>query len=396
MRHVVQGMTIDNGGSGVRVIKDGGVWERDAIIMPNNFVEIQEKDFRVKDVADPTMLCRFREAPKEEYLGILANGLTGAAFNNTAIMITNQETKTGTLEYYKQFLFTVAKQLMKEHEATEKKTVPVKRGLFKKTEYVDYADIMYHPVIITLLPIKEHSGVKDCAQILRQNLKGTYTVEFPLLPGSPIIRFTLDPRFIGVLPEGGIAIRSISSQIQDKDITCIVDMGHVSTDIAIFEGTSLKGKVKSSGFAGSVLVGDVKAALEEHGYRLNNEQVEQVLETNQARRGAVYEDVTEIIQECKVAFVHNYLKKEILECLMMNAINVKQVQNLLCIGAPMRDSGRGTIQRTIVEACQMYDARQLRVDEDTRYVNIRAAMPFVSRLAENARVTIESEYPEEE
>lgn len=383
MKEVIAGISLDNGGSEVRVLADNADMS-DIITMSNDFVSIAESDFRIKDVEDPKALCVFRKAPKKEYLGIIARGLTGKAYTNTSLMITSQESKTGSLNYYRQFLFAVARNaievFLKENTPTVKTT-----GFFRKREEVTYEDIHIKYAIVTCIPIKEHSGNKDCASILKNNIAGEYEVEFPLLPNKPVVKFGIDPTYVGVVPEGGVAIAGLKGRVRPEDITLVVDMGHVSTDIALFQGTALYGRVSSSAYAGSMLVGEVRAAMEEEGYRLTDAQAMEVLSTNAVWRGANHVNVKEIVDACRVAFVKNYLMREIIQNLNMNAINVKQVQNFLPIGRPLRDKGKGSVRQAIIDSCGLEDAVVEELPVDTRYANIKMTSIYTKKMVQALR-----------
>ena len=403
MKHVVSGVTIDNGGSEVRMLPYGGIVESDLIKLSNEFVTIEERNFRVKEVDDPKALCRIISAPNEQYLGIVATGLTGRAYNNSSLVISSQESKTDSINYYRQFVFNVARTILEEYLSSQKNKVksnvnvshhpkPVQYDCLPANTVYPTENIVYHSVIVTCIPIKEHSGVKDCAQLMKNNLAGEYEAEFPLLPGVPKFKFIIDPKYFGVAPEGGLAITRVRKKLQEDDITLIVDMGHITTDIVLFFGTSLLGKVKSSSYAGSILVGDIRAALEEEGYRITDEQAIRVLETNTVKRGSNVVDVSNIVNSCRISFVNNYLKKEIFECLNMNALNVKQIQNVVFVGAAMNDKGKGSIRQAIIDSCSLHEATILELGIDSRYVNVQTASLFTTKLVKSAEAYVEATY----
>lgn len=382
MNEIVRGISIDNGGSECRVLEDGCSLAS-MLTFPNDFMTIAESDFREKDVEEPKNVCVFREAPKKEYLGIIANGLTGRAYNFTSLMLTSQENKTSNTDYYRQFLFVVARDALEVVLNTQEPVV-VQKGLFRKREELGYEPLHINYAIGTCIPIKEHSGNKECANILRSAIAGDYVVEFPLLSGKPVVRFTIHSKYVGVVPEGGVAIAGLSGKVDKEDFTLIIDMGHVSTDIAVFKGAKAYGRVESSAYAGSMLVGDVRATLEEEGYRLSDEQTRRVLETGVVKNGKNDVYVGAVLDKCRGEFVNNFLKKEILQCLTRNTLNAKNIQNVLMLGAPMKQTGHGSVRQAVIDKCGLGSARVLELPIDPRYVNIKMTDIFTHKLTQAA------------
>lgn len=363
---VLRGIAIDNGGSECR---SEAVDERTVYRMTSDFVSVAEKDFRVKEVEDPLEAIRVVQAPFEEYLGIVARGAAGRLYNAKAISFDNQSTKTGSIGYYRQFIYALACDAIRAIQSQE-----------------DYkADDIFDYVVATCIPVKEHSGKNDCAALLRSRLSGKYVVEFPFLQDATVT-FYLEPNHIGVVPEGGVALTALRGNIEEDDLSLIVDMGQVTTDIAIYKGKTLYGdKVISSPYAGGTLNALVRGALVDEGYTLNEAQVLKVLETGQVRHGATQVDATDIVQEQKAAFVRNFLKNEIVQILNMNGINAMQVQNFIPIGASMNGANKdGSIVREIVMNCGLTNAAVRCLSEDLRYVNIDQTVVFAKALHKQA------------
>lgn len=371
---ILRGITIDNGGSEVRVLPLDGRIPEDLLCIPNAFYSIPEKYFRVKEVEDPRALCVFKKAPKPEYLGIFASGLTGRSYSSASnITMNNMENKTGSLSYYQQFLFSIARDAINSYlDFDQKDANKVYNGNPLKQEY--------HYVIVTCIPIKEHSGDTDCAEAMREALVGTYEVEYPLIPGQPKLTFIIQPKYFGVTPEGGIVMTSLRSLIEPEDITLVADMGNNTFDIELFKGTSLLGKVRSSQYAGQVLVGEVRSALEEKGHILTDEQAQRAVETNIVKRGALDIDVKDIIDEQRAKFVHDFLRKEVLQVLNRNGFNASQVRNFVPVGAPMQDKGPKSIRTTMIRECGLKDARVLETSVPSRYANVASASIFTKKL----------------
>lgn len=383
MRNEIRGIAVDNGGSESRVQDGMNPIMENIIKFANDFVVIQEKDFRVKDVAEPAMLCRIKEAPNPEFKCIIAQGLTGRAFDNQAITISSQEEKTSNINYYKQFIFAVAQDALKSWIKAGGYTMCSSRS--GESMQCSTVPELYKYAIVACIPIKEFNGKKDCADILKNTLAGRYSVEFPLMDKSPVVNFEISTDLTGVVPEGGVAIRGIKNELDDDDISLVIDMGCVTTDIGLFKGVNLLGKVVSSQFAGSTLLANVRVALADEGYILSESQVEKVLETKTVKNGKNVVDVSDIVNAQLRNFVSNYLKREVTQVLNMNAVNAKQVQNVVPIGAPMNNPTENILISEIISNCGLGNAEVKILAKDLRYVNIQQASKFVRRLVNKAK-----------
>ena len=372
----LRGITVDNGGSEIRVQPVCGCASSDIMKMANDVVYISEDDFRVKEVAEPERLCRVVNAPDSKMRGIFASGITGAAYVNQSLDISSQESKTGNDNFYKQFVYAVACDALRAY-------LEERSGFRIMNPRItgDYSNDTFSYVIVACIPIKEFNGNKDCAKILKDRLHGEYEVEFPLVPGEPHIYFSISRNRTGVVPEGGVAIMGLRKEIHEDDISLIVDMGHITTDIALFKGGNLFGKVISAPSAGSTLIGNIRGALADDGFYLTDSQVADIMATGTAKRGASRVDVSAVLdRQCKL-FVENYLQKEIIQILNMNAINARQVQNFIPIGAPMNPrNGTSVICDTIVKSCGLEYAEVKILAGDLRYVNVQQASNFTKKL----------------
>lgn len=377
-RRVLRVVALDNGGSGIRVCEVGDGHTDEMMVFENNIVSIEESDFRKKDIEDPRMLCRILKAPCEEYKKILAQGMTGQAYNNRMLAVSSQKAKTSSDNYYLQMLFAIARDAL--------------RGWVKSGGYSQFtigsehfnAEVDFCYVITVCIPIVEFMGVKDCASKLKDKISGEYEVEFPLMENCPRIRFTVKKEWIGVVPEGGVAVAELRGQLSSDDYSIVVDMGHVSTDIALFKGLSVCGRVVSSQFAGSTLIANVRNALADEGYILSEGQIAKVIKTGAVKSGKKEVDVSDMIREHERNFVANYLTKEIIQVLNMNAVNAKQVQNVIPIGAPMNKPMGSDIIKEIVRECGFEDAEVKLLACDLRYVNVEQAAKFARVLAKKA------------
>lgn len=375
---ILRGLAIDNGGSEVRTLSlDGKL-----TTLTNDFVRIKREDFRYKDTENPLELCDVVEAPKEEYVGIIARGMTGKMYDSKMLNITSQSAKTESIAYYNQFIYAIARDAMEEKlrrtEAKENMKLKVIVPEFLK----DTTD-MFEYIICTCIPIKEHSGKNDCATKLKAKLAGDYTVEFPLLPNHDSVRFRLTATNIGVVPEGGVAMTALRNEINPEDISIVIDIGHITMDMALFKGKTIYGnKVISAQRAGSTLISLARSSLEDAGYFVNNEQAGKAIETGIVKRGAINEDISNLILEEKKAFVKNYIYPKIVDLLNMNSINASQVQNIIPIGAAMNDK---SFIEEIINICGFRDAMVKKLSDDLRHVNVQQAVVFV-KVMYNAKM----------
>lgn len=360
---ILRGLTIDNGGSEVRTLPIDNNIDR----MSNDFVTIEAQDFRVKEVEDKLELCNVTKAPNEAYIGIVARGAAGRLYDAKAMTFDSQSAKTASINYYRQIIYAIARDAMKTKLKDD----------VKSTEDMDFDYI-----IATCIPIKEHSGKNDCTAKLKAALSGDYVVEFPLLNKVHTVSFRVKQECIGVVPEGGVAVAALREELTPDDISLVIDMGHVTVDIALFKGRTIYGdKVISSPYAGSTLIALLRSALADEGYSVNDSQVQRILETGIVKHGAQEIDATDIVNAQKVIYVQNFLKKEILSILNMNAINAKQVQYLIPVGAGMNNPERErSIVRELALNCGLSSAAVKILSKDLRYVNVEQTALFTKAL----------------
>lgn len=91
-----------------------------------------------------------------------------------------------------------------------------------------------------------------------------------------------------------------------------------------------------------------------------------------------------ILDKCREEFVNNFLKKEILQCLTRNTLNAKNIQNVLMLGAPMKQTGHGSVRQAVIDKCGLESARVLELPIDPRYVNIKMTDIFTHKLTQAA------------
>lgn len=383
MRNEIRGIAVDNGGSEVRVMDGMNPVLEDMIKLKNDFVSIKEKDFRVKEVAEPAKLCRVVEAPNPDFMGIFAQGLTGKAYEGQVVAISSQKEKTADPNYYKQFIFAVAQDALKAWIQSGGYSM-YSNGNSGSQQHPDIAD-SYDYCIVACIPIQEFSGAKDCAGLLKNTLQGHYVVEFPLLDKRPVISFNIKAEFMGAAPEGGIAIKALKDQLEEDDISLLVDMGCVTTDIALFQGTHLLGRVSSVKFASSTLVANIRAVLADEGYFVSEAQAENVLITKRVKDGHESVDVSAIVEEQSRNFVRNYLQNEIIGILNANHVNARQVQNFVPIGASFNNPESNALISEIIACANLQKAKLCILADDLRYVNIQQASRFVKKFIKKAK-----------
>lgn len=383
MRNEIRGIAVDNGGSEVRVMDGMNPVLEGMIKLKNDFVSIKEKDFRVKEVAEPAKLCRVLEAPNPDFMGIFAQGLTGKAYEGQVVAISSQKEKTADPNYYKQFIFAVAQDALKAWIQSGGYSM-YSNGNSESQQHPDIAD-SYDYCIVACIPIQEFSGAKDCAGLLKNTLKGHYVVEFPLLDKKPVISFNIKAEFMGAAPEGGIAVKALKDQLEEDDISLLVDMGCVTTDIALFQGTHLLGRVSSVKFASSTLVANIRAVLADEGYFVSEAQAENVLITKRVKDGHESVDVSAIVEEQSRNFVRNYLQNEIIGILNANHVNARQVQNFVPIGASFNNPESNALISEIVACANLQKAKLCILADDLRYVNIQQASRFVKKFVKKAK-----------
>lgn len=355
---------VDNGGSGLRVNNANG----NLLTFDSDFVSIQPQDFRKKDCEDELGVIEIVRAPHEEYLGLVARGNAGRLYESTALSFNSQGDKTSSIPWYRIFIYGLAVDAYYGKFGLDGTERPLAR---------ESTDFEY--VIATVIPVKEHGGKTDKAAILRDMLEGTYEVYFPLC--DKYVTFSIRRDYVGVLPEGGVAVAALRSELGSNDISLIIDIGHVSMEIMLFKGTKLcSNKVVTSSSAGSTLCALVQSAFSDEGYRLNEEQVREVISTKCVNVGNACRDVSAIVEKCEAEFVQNFIQEEINSVLLMNKINVRQVNNVIPIGACFEDKDE-TILREIMHTCGLGSAKVRYLAESPRLVNVICATIYANLLA---------------
>lgn len=379
MKVVMKSISIDNGGSELRVLPYGA--REDGIIhVPATFIDIPEQEFRVKEVQDPFMLQRVIAAPQASYFGYIGAGMTAKMYKGHALQMDSTRRKTASDEFYRQIIFGIALGIIKDEELSfiEEST--------DLTLYSDYLGDYIQVVLCTNIPIKEHSGRQDFVQEFKDMICGRYEVEFPLLPAKPVVKFVVREEYVGVLPEGGVVVSAVGQSIAEDDYSLVIDLGHVSDDLSIYKGKKLYGNtVISSPRAGSTLIGIVQSALIDAGYQANTEVAVDAITTGEITSGKRLVDVSGMVIECKMEFVRNFMKQDIIQLINTVGITTAQVANVVPVGYLMNESiNLGSIVDMVITEMGFTDAEQLIAAKDLRYANLMAIDRFTSVLQKKA------------
>lgn len=398
MKNNFKSITIDNGGSELRYTRGGdfisGTDKRKINTMEKNIRIIERELFRVKDNIEGFDILDFIQAPREEYRNMYATGVGYFMYSGVDVIMNNQNKKSDSVEWYQQALIAIATDAMKHKieslnkDVNKNEEVPedVKEAELQVAATSD-EESTYEYIVTTLLPVLEHSGSKDNVSKLKERLQGTYTVSFPALKEDiNTVTFNIEMDRIGVLPEGAVVMTALRNEVTPNDYTLIIDMGHVTTDYAIFKGTNLLGNsVVSSQFAGGTLLKLVMSAIRKNGINPTEEMALEALQTYKYRIGKKEIDITDEVNEAKKIFVNNYLKDEIYNQVELAGITVANIQNVVPLGAVLGTANPKTekldIVDLIIEELNLINSEVKVLDEDLRYVNISKASDFGDAFA---------------
>lgn len=369
------GLAVDNGGSELRTIGlcAGPSGENVTTIHDNNFCSIAESDYRAKEVQDPSELCKIIKAPREEYKGVIARGMTATMYPNTTMKLSSREPKTSSLNYYRTFIYSIA------HDALRRQGYLESGKSRAQADGVE--DTLYDYSVVCCIPIREYAGAIDCVTLLKESLAGAYKVQFPLIPGQPTVEFVLTKDYIGVVPEGAVVI-SMLKDIKSEDLSIIIDVGYITTDISLFKGRQLFGNYSvSSRYAGYTLVSSLSNALADIGYTLTEEAVMSALETGFVMKGSQQVSVHHLVEEAKKRFATNFLSGEVAKLITTAGLSVQQIQNVVPLGGPMTESKEtGSLCKYTVEASGLKDASIRVISGRPRLLNVQQTAIFAEAL----------------
>lgn len=371
----VKGITIDNGGSELRYISSENPEE---VIACEKNISVLDRDmFRIKDNLEEFDIVDIVESSNKDYEGMYATGYGYYLYDGIDIALNTQTKKTNNHAWYKQVLVTIAKDAMKY------KLSKLREGKYE----ANLVDLDY--AVIVLIPAKEHSGSEDYVSKLKKELCGMYTAEFPIITEEcNLVTFNILEENIGVLPEGVIAITSLNKEeLTDDTYSLIIDMGHVTTDIAIFKGKRmLANTVKSLPEAGGTLMNLIEGVLEDNGCISTDESKIKAFTTYKATLKKKEIDLTKDIERTKDLFIVNYIKDDIIKAIGLAGISSNVIQNFIPIGGVLGvknpDTDNYDLIDKIVEECNLVNAEVQILDEDLRHVNINKAHNFCTNMLE--------------
>lgn len=384
----VVGLTIDNGGSALRVLpieRGESVPLNDAIIsFDNEFYKIPTSSFRVKNVDDKKSFISIIEAPRESYKGMYAVGITGRMYSGRLLPLNPNDMKSESENFYLQMIFDVAQGIIRRKEflllGSEYGMESCSAEL--ETDYV--------VVLGTNIPIKEHTSDKDMVGTLKRAVCGKYRVGFPLIDGTPVIKFEIREDYFGVLPEGGVVVSSLGNKINQDSYSMVIDIGHISSDLSVYFGKKLDGKSYiSSSAAGTTLMSLVQQQLENAGYRVNTAMVQMALETGCIKNGSTLIDVAEAVKRAQRDFITNYLHREFVSLMQRANIIPEQIDIIVPVGMPMNDvEGLESLTEVIKSDLGIKNVQTITICEDVRYANLIAIEKFTKILMAQAKTSL--------
>lgn len=385
MAKKIIGLTVDNGGSSLRVLPvDRGedVRREDAIIsFDNEFYSIPVDTFRVKSVDDPKSFISIVDAPDPSYKGMYAVGITGRMYSGKLLPLNPNDRKAESRNFYLQLLFDVAQGIIRQREFILLDTE------FGLTDCAEALANTYIVVLGTNIPISEHTSDKDMVGTLKNAVCGEYVVGFPLIEGTPTIKFEIRSEFFGVLPEGGVVVSSLGDEIKPDYYSMVVDIGHISADLSIYYGKRLDGKsYLSSSSAGTTLISLVQNELEQNGFRVNESMAKLALETGCVKNGAKNIDVANIVRRAQQDFVSNYLHADFVRLMQRANVIPEQLDVLIPVGQPMNEvDGIYYLPELIKDDIGMVNVDIISNCSDVRYANLFAIERFTKALMASAR-----------
>lgn len=381
----LRGLTVDNGGFGVRYQGFFTPKQKDDVTLLNNtFSVIPNDKFRVKDIEDKLSVVCILEAPSDDFKKIIAYGDTVVQYSGTSFSMKSGERKTDSLSYYLQFLYAVSRDAI---TASMSSNMPVTASQnvssvsdLKQIHKITSSDVGFSYVITTLIPLREHSGDADCVSHMKSRLKGRYNVQFPLLDGQPTVAFEIVDSQMGVMPEDGIAMVALKDSVQKDDYSLVLGLGHVTFDICIYRGLQLASSVKSESNAGSTLISLIKDALADNGYFVSEDRIGNIIETGFTKDGTQDVDVSHIVEAQKRVFVTRYLKDSIVSLLNASKLSARQIQNIVPTGNLANDTLTGSIVDMVIQELGFNNVEVKRVTKDLKLANLTLASLFTEKI----------------
>lgn len=372
MNTIWRGITIDNGGSSIRMIPGGLHSEDDVIEINSDIIKIPKQTFRPKETEHPEEVVDVIESTNSEFEGLYVAGETAANYSGVRVAIDSSMNKSECRDYFIQFIYGIAREIISTYDP---ETFTIQGD---KCRYD--VDTPMQMVVGTIIPVQEYSGDKDLVTPMKERLQGIYRIEFPLLPRKPIIEFAITADNIGVSSEGAVIMMMYRKTIKNTDITVVSDIGHATHDIAVYEGLKLlRRNVKSSQDTGGLLMTLIKSALVNAGYKVNDDiNILEALNTGKIYWQGKYPDVSDIVEQAKDLFVANFVKPDIAEVLRLNGKNAGEVVNFIPAGELYNHNPRtGSLEQKVKDACGFDFANILMPCANRRYANVVCTTPYV-------------------
>lgn len=161
-------------------------------------------------------------------------------------------------------------------------------------QYFDEQDVQ----ITACIPTSEFYSEDSLVDGFKENLTGAFELEFPRV--NKTITFTIQPGDVKAVPEGVVAVYKYANEPGFCDgVTCVIDVGHRSTDITLLKNFLPQGNSAVSRPKGGInIVSFVRSALERDNILLNTEEIEYALSHRYVNQKGRLEDVTDIVNSC--------------------------------------------------------------------------------------------------
>ena len=411
MSTVVKGLSIDNGGSEMRVLLNEGKMidynKSEAIPVfcsPNRLYKIHEDDFRVKEITQAESVIHVTKAPSEEHVGYYVMGPGSSLYDGKLLELDTLRFKTDSPQFYEQFIYAIGRGLYysfmglnTEDTTTVESTLTAADRAQQKVKYqyipeqkCTNEEVSVVVCLGTNIPLQEHSGKKDRTADFKSRLAGDYTVEFPLCKdGLKRINFKLVPEFIIVMPEGGVCISAFGNKLQDDEYSLVVDLGDVSLDIACFRGKQLTA-FDSTSNAGTKLITKMTSALKDEGIKCNEEAAQRALSEGRVKNGNSFIDVVSIAEEVRRDFVYNSMKADIIGVMTTVDIIPQQISKVVVVGRMMDEDAIFTpLAEFIVDSLEMENVSIVRPFKIGRLANLMSVNLFTTIFSKKAREVYE-------
>lgn len=151
--------------------------------------------------------------------------------------------------------------------------------------------------ITACIPTSEYYSEGSLVSDFKTNLTGEFEIEFPRSNKS--VSFTVSPGNVRVTPEGVVAVYKYGNKDEFREgITCVIDVGHRSTDITLLKNFAPIGNSAVSRTKGGInVISFIRSAMERDNTLLNTEEVEQALSHRFIIKDDKLVDVTDLVDK---------------------------------------------------------------------------------------------------